>query len=121
MSGSEPNPNQQRSIGTHLRLLSEELEAISGPPALDEVLGALNREIAEMRREFALPPDWQPSLARKISAVAEVWIARVEDLRGRRLRGYGEVSAALKARLDPHVDRLAALLRQLAEAARKLE
>ena len=120
------NPNQQRRIGTHLRLLSEDVETIGGLPTIAErpeitgILAALHDEISGMRREFALPPDWQPSLARKVAALAEVWLARVEDLRGQRLSGYGEVPPPVRARLDPHVDRLRDLLRRLADAAHEL-
>lgn len=55
-----------------------------------------------------------------MAAVAEVWAARVDDLRARRLRGYGAVHPDLAARLDPRIDELRRLLEALADAAARL-
>ena len=126
MTGPDLNPNQRRRIGTHLRLLAEDVEALRAVPAVagdtnvTPILAALEREVDRMRADFALPPDWRPSLSRRVAALAEVWMARVEDLRGRRLKGYGSVDPALADRLDPYVDSLRALLRRLADAAQDL-
>lgn len=120
------NPNQQRRVGTHLRLLAEDLATLAANPdvvnhgEMGPLLDAIGAEVAAMRAHLALPPEWRPSLRRKVGAVAEVWAARVEDLRAKRLQGYGVVDPAVAPTLDPHVDRLRALLERLALAAATL-
>lgn len=69
---------------------------------------------------LALPPEVSPSLARRVAAVAEVWAARVEDVRACRLAGYGAVHPDLARRLDPGVEELRRRLEALADAALRL-
>ena len=130
MSVTLLNENQQRRLGTHLRLLVSDLAVLSESPDLKqdgpafararEGLAATRRAVEEMRAALALPPDRAPSVRRRIAAVAEVWAARIEDLRARRLEGYGPVHAGLAARLDPLVEEVRCRLEALAAAAAAL-
>ena len=52
--------------------------------------------------------------------MAEVWAVRVEELRPRQLKGYGEVHPEAAQRLDPLIDRVRRLLGVLASAAARL-
>ena len=124
------NENQRRRIITHLRLLRENLESLLRLPALapdtpagrriGEVVGRVEAEIRSLRVAFGLRDDEKPLLRRHVAAIAEVWWARVEDLRARRLKAYGEVHPDLPATLDPHVERLEDLLLELAREATRL-
>jgi hypothetical protein len=130
MSVNLLNDGQQRRLGTHLRLLGSDLDALgqSGElerdaPAFADVrtaIAAARRAVDEIQSALALPPDRSPTLARRVAAVAEVWAARVEDLRARRLAGYGPVHPDLAPRLDPAVDILRRRLEDLAAAAARL-
>jgi hypothetical protein len=55
-----------------------------------------------------------------VAAVAEVWAARVEDLRADRLKSYGDVHPDLGATIDPQLERLHGALDALADAAVEL-
>src|SRR2546425_10738944 len=44
-----------------------------------------------IREQLSLSADRALSLKRRVAAVAEVWAVRVEELRPRQLKGYGEV------------------------------
>ena len=124
------NDNQQRRLGTHLGLLLSDLEALAESPELRreatpyarvrDAIDATRRAAEAMRARLALPPDHAPSLERRIAAVAEVWAARIEDLRAHRLTGYGPVHPHLAASLDPGVDELRRRLEALGAAARSL-
>ncbi len=124
------NEDQTRRLASHLRLLADDLHALMlrataehPGPAYDGVRGAINAvtgALEALRREFDLPDAFGPSLRRRIAAVADVWAARVEDLRARRMKGYGPVHADLARRLDPHVDVLRHELGLLAAAAGRL-
>jgi hypothetical protein len=124
------NDNQRRRLGTHLRLLASDLETLADSPELQrdgpafagvrEALAAARRAADEMRAALALPPDRAPGLKRRVAAVAEVWAARIEDLRARRLAGYGAVHPGLAARLDPRVEEVRQRLEALAAAAARL-
>lgn len=124
------NDNQRRRIGTHLGLLREDLASLrrwSGPVAatlpgrkIGEIVGQLEAEIETVYRTFGLSANEPTPLRRRLGAIAEVWRARVEDLRARRLESHGVVHPELAAALDPHVDRLEDLLRELARAAAQL-
>ena len=52
--------------------------------------------------------------------MAEVWAVRVEELRPRQLKEYGEVHPEAAQRLDPLIDRVRRLLGVLASAAARL-
>lgn len=122
--------NQRRRLGTHLGLLREDLEKVlqwsseagtsHAGQRIAELVSRINDEIDDVRHDFALPDNEPTPLRRRVGAVAEVWLARVEDLRARRLVSHGDVHPDLAARLDPHVDAIATLLDELARAAATL-
>ncbi len=130
MAVSLLNDNQQRRLGAHLALLVSDLEALAESPELRRdagpyahlrtALDATRRAAEALRAALALPPDRAPSLGRRVAAVAEVWAARIEDLRARRLEGYGPVHPELAASLDPGVDAVRRRLEALGAAARGL-
>ena len=130
MSVNLLNDNQQRRLGTHLGLLSSDLanlvqspELVRDAPELTsvrEALGAALRAAEQLRLALGLPLEQSLGLRRRIGAVAEVWSARVEDLRASRLAGYGAVHPRLAERLDPGVDDLRRRLEALAAAAARL-
>ena len=124
------NDNQRRRLGTHLRLLVSDLDTLAESPELRrdspafatvrDAIATARRSADELRAALALPLERSPSLARRVGAVAEVWAARIEDLRARRLAGYGPVHSDLAARLDPGVERVRQSLEALAAAAGRL-
>jgi len=129
MSVNLLNESQQRRLATHLCLLESDLDALAqsrelergGPNAsVRTAIAAARTAVDEIQTALALPPDRSPSLARRVAAVAEVWAARVEDLRARRLTGYGPVHPDLARTLDPAVDTLRGRLENLAAAAAQL-
>ena len=85
-----------------------------------EAIAAARRAADETRSALGLPLDRSPTLRRRVAAVAEVWAARVEDLRARRLASYGPVHPDLPARLDPRVEDVRRRLEALADAAARL-
>src|SRR5712692_9260814 len=130
MSVSLLNDNQQRRLGTHLGLLASDLEALAeardlartepGYARVREAIAAVRRAMDGLRDALVPPAERPPSLRRRLAAVAEVWAARVEDLRARRLKGYGAVHPELARVLDPRVEQLRRLLEVLADAAAAL-
>jgi len=124
------NPNQQRRVVTHLRLLREDLEDVAswqelarpGEPyeSLRAGLAALLSAVEELRRALALPPDRPASLRRRVMATAEVWATSAEDLNAHQLRAYGRVHPGLSAVLDGRMDGIARQLRRMADQASAL-
>jgi hypothetical protein len=122
--------NQRRRLGTHLGLLREDLEKVllwssserASPVTqrIAQLVGGIQKEISDVYRDFDLTDIEPTPLRRRVGAVAEVWLARVEDLRARRLVSHGTVHPGLAPLLDPHVDTLEALLDDLAHAAHEL-
>jgi hypothetical protein len=117
MSVALLNENQQRRLGTHLRLLAHDLEALGEVPdaRARDLIDQVRTAAEALSVELALPVERGPNLRRRIAAVAEVWATRMDDLRARRLKGYGPVHPELAARLDPRLDQLRRLLEALAE------
>lgn len=124
------NENQQRRVGTHLRLLGEDLVALQRMPELrrpgqpyDEI-GTLVTELRlrtdAMRQEFGLPPDHGPSLKRRVAALAEVWATHLEDLRPKGLKAYGRVHHDLARHIEPHLNGIIELLYRLGDVAAEL-
>src|SRR5437899_9933899 len=105
MSVNLLNDNQRRRLGTHLSLLVSDLDALGEATELRrdaseftrvrDALAAARGAAMEIQVALGLPPDTSPSLQRRVAAVAEVWAARIEDLRARRLTGYGPVHPEL--------------------------
>lgn len=124
------NDNQQRRLGTHLRLLTADLEALAECPELarpgdpyDRLRGlvsAARGATDEVREALHLPTERGPSVKRRIAAVAEVWAVRLADLRARRLSGYGPVHPDLARQLDPRIEDVRRTLLDLADAAARL-
>ncbi|HEY6158987.1 MAG TPA: hypothetical protein VIV88_16175 [Gemmatimonadales bacterium] len=124
------NDDQRRRIGTHLRLLVSDLDTLAQSPELErdaagfatvrDAIAVARRSADGLRTALALPLDKSPSIARRVAAVAEVWAARIEDLRARRLAGYGAVHPDLAGRLDPGVELVRQSLEALAAAAARL-
>ena len=119
------NANQVRHITAYLHLLVEELtvERTFLPPGADgdarrAALDAVAARIRELLAEMHLKPVEPPAPGRRLWALAETWLSRVEDLRGRGLVPYGPVPESLTKKLDPPIDRLADALRDLSAAAR---
>lgn len=129
MAMSLLNENQRRRVHTHLRLLGEDLDAlkrlsvlVSDRPGAASVRDRLAQALAAAqttREALGLPADEKPDERRHIGAVAEVWAARVEDLRAQRLKAYGAVHPDLAGTLDPLLERLRRALEALADAAAK--
>ncbi len=121
------NDNQQRRLGTHLRLLISDLDTLADSPELGreapefarvrEVLTTARRAAEQLQLALALPLDRSPGLRRRVAAVAEVWAARMDDLRARRLAAYGPVHPDLAGQLDPGVETVRRRLEALAEVA----
>ena len=121
------NANQERRVHTHLRLLVEDLDALTrlsvlasdrpGAASVRDRLAQAHAAAESTRQTLGLPADEKPDERRHIGAVAEVWAARVEDLRAHRLRAYGAVHPDLAALLDPLLERLRRALEALADAA----
>jgi len=130
MSMNLLNANQQRRLGTHLRLLVSDLDTLSQAPGLGrdgpdfgrvrEALARSRDAAQEIQSRLELPAEPSLSLRRRVAAVAEVWAARVEDLRARRLAAYGTVHPDLEKRLDPGLEDLGRRLDDLAAAAARL-
>ncbi len=124
------NPNQRRRIGTHLRLLSEDLAEVASWPemardgepyaGIRDTIGGLQAAVQGLRAALGLPADHAAPLRRRVMATAEVWAMSAEDLKARHLRGYGAVHADLGGVLDGRVDDIARRLRRLAEQASAL-
>jgi len=124
------NQSQRRRVDTHLGLFREDLgnlrrwagafaETPTGRRIVD-LIRLLESEIDAVRQKFALRDTEPPPLKRRVGAIAEVWRARMEDLRARHLESYGTVHPDLSAALDPSIDRFEDLLRELAQAAIQL-
>lgn len=124
------NADQERRLATHLGLLLADLDALIRLPELmregpdyERVRSSLRTTraaVEHVREDLALPVDTRPALKRRVGAVAEVWAARVEDLRSRRLMAYGDVHPDLTRVLDLHVARVRRALEVLAGAVTTL-
>lgn len=127
MTKSLLNENQQRRVGTHLRLLAKDSAALQVLPQLhrpgepydtiQQLLTRIREQTEIMRLALGLPADRGPSLRRQVTAVAEVWAADLEDLRPKRLKTYGKVHPDLGHQLDPLLDEILELLFRLADTA----
>ncbi len=130
MKESLLNENQARRIATHLQLMNEQLTALARLPELaregrpfDAVRALIARVAAAsdtLRETLGLGTVAVPDFRRRVSAVAEIWAVRMEDLAAARLKGYGAVHPDLASPLDGGITELTSLLAQLSEAAGRL-
>ncbi len=122
------NPEQQRKLGASLRLLCEDLERLlysadaaryaGGTLDLMESIQSIIQVARGLLQELGLATDRPVSFSAQVVATAEVWIARLEDLKAHRLVSYGPLPVAAVSRvLDPHLERLQRALAALTEAA----
>lgn len=124
------NANQQRRVGTHLRLLGEDFDDLAAWPELSRpgepyeslraLIARLTGAVAALARALALPPHEAPPLRRRVMATAEVWASSMEDIKSRHLKAYGRVHPDLGPELDPRVDEIVAMLREAADLADRL-
>ena len=130
MAGNLLNPNQQRRVATHLRMLGEDLADAAGWPelqrpgepydALREIFAGLVADVTSLGRDLALPAHVPPPLRRRVQAVAEMWSSAMEDLKAHQLRAYGRVHPDLATALDPRVQAIVTRLDLLADVAGRL-
>jgi len=130
LTGPLLNDDQRRRLATHLRLLVQDLDGLAQSPHLSppgDAYDAIRALVAQARGAvhdisvaLDIPAEHAPSFKRRVAALAEVWAVRMEDLVARRLKGYGAVHPGLAQRLDPGVERLRALLTELARVADRL-
>jgi len=124
------NANQQRRLATGLRMLRHDVAAVAawpevaGPGQAQEAIRALVARIVPaveaLEAALGLPAERPVPAGRRLSAVAEVWASRLEDLHARKLRPYGKVHPDLAAALDGKLDELIGLLEELADAGARL-
>lgn len=124
------NANQVRRLATSLRMLRHDVGAVAAwpevaaggpePEAVRALAARIVPAVEAIELELALPAERPVPAARRLSAMAEVWMNRLEDLHARGLRPYGKVHAELAGVLDGPLDELIALLEELAQAAGRL-
>ncbi len=122
------NRDQLRKLDTSLRLLCEDLEALlcsadlwGGAAETLDLKESIQKTLEAARgllRRFGFPTDRLVPFPREVVATAEVWIARLEDLKARRLASYGDLPVEMVSRaLDPQLEELQRALAALALAA----
>jgi hypothetical protein len=124
------NANQQRRLGTSLRMLRHDVAAVASWPelvrpgeareAIRALVARLVPAVESLEATLDLPAERPVPAARRLTAVAEVWANRLEDLHARGLRPYGKVHPDLAGVLDAKLDALIVLLEELADAAARL-
>lgn len=122
------NPNQRRKLAVSLALLGEDLERLLRSPELAEsdregqpLRQAINRALVaaeRVRERLGLSVEGRVSFRRTVVATAEVWLARLEELKAHNLRRYGSLPASkVAASLDPLIVELQQALVAVASAA----
>lgn len=101
MSLTTLNEHQARHVSAWLELLVEQLttEAAAYPDEVERTLEA----ITQIFDACGLTPRQPIERSRRVGALADAWLARIDDLRPRSLKAYGTVPSdgdALDARLD---------------------
>lgn len=123
------NPDQLRKLDTSLRLLCQDLEAllcfadlecsIADTAGLKASIQKTLEAAKALLREFGFPTDRLVPFPREVVATAEVWIARLEDLKASRLASYGPLPVeVIRRALDPQLEHLQRALGSLSQAAR---
>jgi len=132
------NPNQFRSVTITLRLLEERLADIERVIAQDEqgilyqrvaqftpqqraqmneIIRAMREQIRRAAEEFQLPGEEQNAARYIVGTLSLSWES-LEEIRSRKLKGYGAVDPALRDTLDPILKQLIRLLFSLPDVAR---
>jgi hypothetical protein len=124
------NANQQRRLGTGLRMLRHDLAAVASWPevaragepqqAIRDLVSRLVPAVESLEASLGLPAEWPVPPGRRVGAIAAVWANRLEDLHAKGLRPYGKVHPDLAGVLDAKLDGLIGLLEELADAAARL-
>jgi|GEM_PF-6973458 len=124
------NANQQRRLGTGLRMLRHDVTALASLPEVTQPGEAANTiralaarivpAVEALEASLGLPPERPVPAGRRVAAMAEVWANRLADLHARNLRAYGKVHPELAAALDERLDTLVGLLEELAQAGTRL-
>jgi hypothetical protein len=124
------NANQQRRLATSLRMLRHDLGAVGSWPemgrpgesqdAIRALVGRILPAVEALEAALGLPAERAVPAGRRLSAMAEVWANRLEDLHARSLRPYGKVHPDLAGALDGKLDELVGLLEELADAGARL-
>ena len=124
------NANQQRRLATSLRMLRHEVGAVAAwpevaragetPEAIRSLIARIVPAVQGLEASLGLPAERPVPPGRRLSAVAEVWANRLEDLHARQLRPYGKVHPDLAGVLDARLEELMGLLENLADLAGRL-
>ena len=124
------NANQQRRLGTGLRMLRHDLAAVASWPevarageaqdAVRTLVARLVPAVEALEASLGLPAERPLPPGRRLAAIAEVWASRLEDLHAKGMRPYGKVHPDLSGVLDAKLDGLIGLLEELADTAAKL-
>ncbi len=122
------NTNQQRRLGTSLRMLRHEVAGVTSWPEVagagGEAVRALTARIVPaveaLEAALALPAEKPVPASRRLAALAEVWMNRLEDLHAKGLKPYGRVHPELAGALDGPLDELIGLLEELVREAGRL-
>jgi hypothetical protein len=133
MQGQTLNPYQKTSVTTALHWLEKALYAIEETLAADrrgtlyrvstqlsseqmrvtrELIEAMRQEIATTARELGLQAREEDGRRAIVAQLASAWEG-LEDAKSAKLVRYGAVDPSLKDSLDPHLDKLIALVLQL--------
>lgn len=124
------NANQQRRLGTSLRMLRRDVAAVASWPevarpgepqaAIRDLVERLVPAVESLEAALGLPAERPIPPGRRLAAVAETWANRLEDLHARGLKPYGKVHPELAGALDAKLDVLIGLLEELADAGARL-
>ena len=124
------NANQQRRLGTSLRMLRHDVGAVASWPevagagepqeAIRGLVAKLVPAVEALEASLGLPAERPVPPGRRLAAIAEVWANRLEDLHAKGLRPYGKVHPDLAGVLDAKLDVVIGLLEELVDAAARL-
>lgn len=124
------NANQQRRLGTGLRMLRHDVGALASLPevarggeaalAIRTLAARIVPAVEALEASLGLPAERPVPAGRRVAAVAEIWANRLADLHARNLRAYGKVHPELAGALDARLDELIGMLEELAQAGTQL-
>ncbi|HWP37180.1 MAG TPA: hypothetical protein VNL18_06450 [Gemmatimonadales bacterium] len=127
MADSLLTENQRRHLATYAHLLQEDLDQLRRLPELwrpaplgdrlHDAMASVDAALRRLEQAFELPERLPMDARRRVAAVANIWAARIPELRAGRMRAYGAVHPRLAVLLDPLVEELTRQLFALARAA----